>query len=282
MRALDAWLSATIEAFQFIEVRAVVFLGLPFYLAVRVITGDSAADDFTESRSPYHSPEGVMELNLSVGHRSPDTARLSILEDQLPQSLSRPGYWEVTRFLAKAMFWHMRVALLVELCFSDVSRFVHTICGRAFFKPASIICAVIYLDRLSHSSLRKLLLFDGWELTLLTLLIISAKQWDSDYPISTADVCSQDWGLGGTSHQLPRFTSQRVNATERLVLRMLDYSTVVRQADYARYYLTLPFTYPRSGGDSSSNSPLARRPAPSNDKPVVPPSMSVPALQART
>ncbi|KAL1496132.1 hypothetical protein AB1Y20_014753 [Prymnesium parvum] len=279
VRALDAWLSAIINVFQFIEVHAVIFLGLPFYLAVRVITGDSGADDFTESRSPNDSPDGIMELNLSAGHRSPDTARLSMLEDQLPRSLTRPGYWEVTRFLAKAMCWHMRLALLVDPCFAEVSRFVHAICGRAFFKPSSIICAVVYLDRLPPPQLRTLLLVDGWQLTLMTLLIISAKQWDSDYPISTADVCSQNWGAAGAGAPY-QFTAQRVNSAERRILSMLDYCTVVSQTEYARYYLTLPFTYPLDADEAV----LSSRHLPCHLKAgdsylSVPPSMSCSAIR---
>ena len=102
----------------------------------------------------------------------------------------------------------------------------------------------------------ELLHSDGWQLTTLVLLIISAKQWDSDYPISTSDVCSQNWALGGsataTQHKGPVFCARRVNDTERRVLKMLDYCTVVSQAEFARYYLTLPFTFPSARDDKSA------------------------------
>ena len=251
VRALDAWLRATMDIFQFVDVKAVVFLGLPFYLAVRVITGDVSAEEFCESRSPDRSPEGIMELNLSQGtHQgSPDPARISLLS-----SVTRPGYWEASYLLAKATCWHLRVTLLVEPCFAEICRFVHAVCGRAFFKPSSIICTVVYLDRLPRSMLRTLLLVDGWQLILLTLLIISAKQWDSDYPISTADVCSQNWDLSG-SGRIPSFCARRVNDTERRVLKMLDYCTVVSQPEFARYYLTLPFNFPATQDRVSAHRP---------------------------
>ena len=83
-------------------------------------------------------------------------------------------------------------------------------------------------------------------MTLLALLIISAKQWDSDYPISTADVCAQNW----SRDKDPVFEAKRVNETERRVLNMLDYCTVVGRTEFARYYLTAPFTFEghRRGG----------------------------------
>jgi hypothetical protein len=258
VRALDAWLRAAIDVFQFVEIKAVVFLGLPFYLAVRVITGDCSADDFCESRSPDRSPEGVMQLNLCQRSQqgSPDTARISLLEDQLQQSVTRPGYWEATHLLAKATCWHLRVTLLVEPCFDEISRFVHAVCGRAFFKPCSIICTVVYLDRLPRFSLRSLLLVEGWQLILLTLLIISAKQWDSDYPISTADVCAQSFSDLSGSARAPAFCARRVNEAERLLLKLLDYSTVISQPEFARYYLTLPFNFPAPTSQGGGLEPL--------------------------
>jgi len=286
VRALDAWLRATIDIFQFVDVKAVVFLGLPFYLAVRVITGDCSADDFNESRSPDRSPEGVMELNLNQGMQcSPEQARISLLEDQLHQSVMRPGYWEASHLLAKATCWHLRVTLLVEPCFAEISRFVHAVCGRAFFKPSSIICAVVYLDRLPRSMLRTLLLVDGWQLSLLTLLIISAKQWDSDYPISTADVCSQNWDSSGSRKEV--FCARRVNDTERRILKMLDYCTVVSQTEFARYYLTLPFNFPAGqGGELEvlllSQQRGAAAPKPTSDRGWIPPSASDAAIGARS
>lgn len=168
-----------------------------------------------------------------------------MLKDQLQQSVFRPGYCEASHFLAKAVCWHLRVSQLIEPKFADISYFVHDVCGRAFFKPASMICAVVYLDRLTKTMLRTLFLVEGWHLTLITMLIISAKQWDSDYPTSTVDVCSQIWPTKNIASSPGRegLHARRVNSTERRVLRMLDYCTVVSQAEFARYYLTLPFTF---------------------------------------
>ena len=104
-----------------------------------------------------------------------------------------------------------------------------------------------FVARIHSSLLHPLLRTDGWETTLLALLILSAKQWDSDYPTSTVDVCSTLGRLPATSARPMPLTAKRVNATERALLAMLDYHTVISPSEFATFYLTAPWAYTKGG-----------------------------------
>ena len=81
VRALDLWLRATVDVFQFVEVKAVVFLGLPFYLAVRVITGDCGADDFSDVDADAFSMSQAEHFAAArKAHDIPKTINISHLK----------------------------------------------------------------------------------------------------------------------------------------------------------------------------------------------------------
>jgi hypothetical protein len=117
----------------------------------------------------------------------------------------------------------------------------------------------VYLERLRRSEPHALLHSEGWQLTFLVLLVIAAKVWDSDYPISNADICAPASLPPPVDqpHAKP-LSTRRVNDCERRVLQMLDYGTLVSPAEFARVYLTLPFAFPdragrsRVGGDTGT------------------------------
>jgi len=203
--------------------------------------------------------------------RSPATDRRSLhtLASQLRHSVQRPGYNESTWYVARAICAHTRAAAASPAAdLDDAHRFVRAICGRALFKPCSLIATVVYMERLGTSQLYALIRTEGWQLTLLTLLVIAAKVWDSDYPISNADICvptallSNTSGRALTSGDAERLLSaHRVCECERRVLGILDYRTLVSQAEFARFYLTLPLAFPDApdevaGGPGAASCPI--------------------------
>ena len=50
---------------------------------------------------------------------------------------------------------------------------------RAPSSPCCLIATVVYMERLRKTELHALLHADGWQVTLLTLLVVAAKVWDS-------------------------------------------------------------------------------------------------------
>lgn len=184
-------------------------------------------------------------------------------------SVERPGYAESALCLAKTLREAMLDANLPKLPEqAAVLRFVQQLCASAFFQPATMICATMYLERLdlgkllaplpppqSHSQARAQASVRGgisgarasqprgageetlvnWQLLLLALLTLSAKQWDSDVSLSTTDLC-----LPGTlaSSGWEGCTAATVVKAERTLLSALDYCTMVQQMDFARFYLT--------------------------------------------
>jgi len=156
-------------------------------------------------------------------------------------ALFRPGYRDVIYRLSNSMTAAARrqqqleqVAVRAALCTDTASRrlpgaeetirFADYICSRTILKTCTVLAASIYLDRIADA-MRSLVVVDGisWELVLLALLIVSAKQWESDAPIYTADFidAARKWpSLTGLRPQL-------INVAERRVLRCLDYRTMV-------------------------------------------------------
>lgn len=256
-------------------------------------------DDFVEPCSPDTViTSGVRPPSLSAGlpdspskagsvqHRSPmcDRRSLHALAGQLTHSVQRPGYNESALFVARAIVAHAHAAAIARPpALDEAHKFVRTVCGRALFKPCSLIATVIYMDRLHRTELHGLLAADGWQLTLLTLLIIAAKVWDSDFPISNADICAP----GALPRSAPgdrTISTRRVNQAERRILAMLDFCTIVQPGEFARYYLTLPFAFPHADGHGhasvgrspSSDWALTLPPAFLSDEPrdCLPPSKS--------
>ena len=127
----------------------------------------------------------------------------------------------------------------------ETHRFVRTVCGRALFKPCSLIASVLYMERLHKKhQLYPLLQVDGWRVVTLTLLVIGAKVWDSDYPISNGDICSErSEPAKSVGSVCAAGEARRVNDCERRVLSLLDYRIHVSQAEFARAYLTIPFAF---------------------------------------
>ena len=142
--------------------------------------------------------------------RSPTIERASLqrLEGQMQHSVTRPGYNESALYVARAIVSHARAAAADAAAdaaegegevgvpsppptLEEAHRFIRSVCGRALFKPCSLIATVVYLERLHRlKELHPLILSEGWQLVALTLLVVAAKVWDSDYPISNADICS--------------------------------------------------------------------------------------------
>jgi len=204
----------------------------------------------TDAVQPSASSFRLMDTNSpskgAARHRSPQCDRRSLhaLADTLQNSVQRPGYKESALFVAKAIVAHSHAAAAARPpSLDEAHRFVRTVCGRALFKPCSLIATVVYMDRLRRSELHALIHSDGWQLTLLTLLIIAAKVWDSDFPISNADICAPGALPRSPNGERP-LSARRVNEAERRVLAMLDFCTLVQPAEFARYYLTLPFAFP--------------------------------------
>lgn len=251
VRGLGLWLSAVCEKLQYVSPELISFLNVPMYCAIRMLSGDLKADDLVEPCSP----DSVMSGEASgphqlatAGHvRSPqvDRASLGALGNTLQHNVQRPGYNESALYIARALCAHAMAAGVAQPpTLDEAHRFVRAICGRALFKPCSLIAAVVYLDRVKSSMLRALLHGEGWAATLLVVLVVAAKVYDSDYPISNADICSPVVLPQLNPPGAPPMTMRRVNDCERRLLSMLDYNTLISQAEFAKYYLTLPFAFP--------------------------------------
>ena len=286
---LGAWLTAVTEKLQFASLELVSFLNIPLYAAIRLLSGDLQPADFAEPMSPDSVMEEGVKTALerdapfrldaplsgsSAGRkfvRSPEVDRRSLdsLASVLPRSVHRPGYQESVLFVARAIAHHAAAAAVSNSpAVEDALAFVRVICSRALFKPCCLIATVVYMERLRKTELHALLHTDGWQVTLLTLLVIAAKVWDSDYPIINADICQYSpsaavggqgagasGGVGGgakpgghgggggdrTYHR--PVSARRVNDCERRVLQMLDYCTNINPAQFAKYYLTLPWAF---------------------------------------
>ena len=277
---LGVWLAAVTDKLQYVSPELISFLNVPMYCAVRMLSGDLSAADLVEPCSLPCSPDTVMAGELAAGApasspsrppSSPLTDHLSLhaIASGLRNSLERPGYNESALYLARAICAHAAEAQLASPPpLDETHRLVRAICGRALFKPCSLIAAVVYLERIRPSMRRALLQSEGWALTALVVLVIAAKVYDSDYPISNADVCAPGLlpphaapsrttaAAGGAPLALASMGSKpatpismrRVNECERRVLGMLDYCTIVSQAEFARAYLTLPFAFPTVPG----------------------------------
>lgn len=259
---LDTWLGAVCERLQFSCSALVAFLNVPIYAAIRLLSGDLQPDDFVEPCSPASVVAIEQELLgvVGVGGKAdvafspqPDRRSMARLAERLPFSVSKPSYTESAFFVARAICSSARDAGVAQPpSLEEAQRFVRTVCGRAMFKPASLIATVVYMERLGSSKLGELLRGDGWRLVGLVLLVISAKVWDSDYPIANSDICSPSaLSALDSPATLPheraerQLSPRRVNDCERRVLGLLDFCTVISQAEFTRYYFTLPFVSPR-------------------------------------
>ena len=252
VQGLGEWLQAICAKLQCVSPELVAFLNVPMYCAIRMLSGDLRTADLVGPCSPDsvmsgEGSAGSRRLNAPASHmRSPqvDRASLGTLGDTLQHSVQRPGYNESALYVARALCAHALASGLNTPSLDEAHRFVRAICGRALFKPCSLIAAVVYLDRVKSSMLRALLHGEGWAVTLLVVLVVAAKVYDSDYPISNADICSPIALPQLNPPGAPPMTMRRVNECERRLLGMLDYNTLISQAEFAKYYLTLPFAFP--------------------------------------
>lgn len=265
IRALGAWLTTVTDKLQYVSPELISFLNVPMYCAVRMLSGDLSAADLVEPCSLPCSPDTIMANEPGARARSPLSPHtdhslhpcgvcasdgLHAIATGLRHSIERPGYNECAMHLARALCAYAAEAGLASPpTLDETHRLVRSICGRALFKPCSLLAAVVYLKRMKPSMRHALLQSDGWALTALVVLVIAAKVYDSDYPISNADVCAPCLllpyaGAGGAHANARPVSMRRVNECERRVLAMLDYCTVVSRVDFARAYLTLPFAFP--------------------------------------
>ena len=255
VRMLGLWLTAITEKLQYVSPELISFLNVPMYCAVRMLAGDLSPADLIEPCSPdtvmasESDAKQVHGLNWpksSVVPASPQTDHQSLhtLAKEMRNSIERPGFHECAMLLGRAICQHsIEAGISCPPGVYDAHRLVRAVCFRALFKPWSLIAAAVYLDRIRPSMRRALLHGEGWALTSLVVLLIAAKVYDSDYPISNADVCAPGLLPPCKPHAGPP-SIQRVNDCERRVLSMLDYCTFVSQAEFARYYLNSPFMYP--------------------------------------
>lgn len=286
LRALGAWLTTVTDKLQYVSPELISFLNVPMYCAVRMLSGDLSAADLVEPCSLPCSPDTVManEPGARAGSPlSPHTDHslhlcgvcasdgLHAIATGLRHSIERPGYNECAMHLARALCAYAAEAGLASPpTLDETHRLVRSICVRALFKPCSLLAAVVYLERMKPSMRHTLLQSDGWALTALVVLVIAAKVYDSDVPISNADVCAPCLlppyaGVSGAHASARPVSMRRVNECERRVLVMLDYCTVVSRVDFARAYLTLPFAFPsvprsRPHGDAAGSTRPPRVP----------------------
>jgi hypothetical protein len=214
---LNRWLQGVCAAIQYVDDELLRFLEIPLYLALRVMSGDFDDQEYAQHRAAacafpsgpgcarnLLSPDSVLSSGWLVeavdSPGSPqaqvadltDHASLARRDSLLKASALRPGYEEALRLVARAIGAHARAAALPSPpSATEATRWTNTVCQRGLFKSPSLVCCAVYMRRLEASAeFHALLLSQGWRLTLLALLLISAKQWDSDYPTSTADLCA--------------------------------------------------------------------------------------------
>jgi len=252
VKGLGLWLAAVCQKLQYASPELISFLNVPMYCAIRMLSGDLQPADLLEPCSPDtvidHSERQASrdEVSPFPGPISPhvDQRSLPALANSLTNTVSRPGYNESALLVARAACSYSAAAGTPAPTLDEASRFVRAVCGRALFKPCSLIAAVVYLDRLGRSgALSRMLRAEGWQLVTLVVLVVSAKVWDSDYPISNADVCSPG-SLPPAPFGSRPISMRRVNACERAILSSLDYCTLVTPAEFARCYLSQPFLFP--------------------------------------
>lgn len=274
IRALGAWLATVTDKLQYVSPELISFLNVPMYCAVRMLSGDLSAADLVEPCSLPCSPDTIMANEPGVRAGSPLSPHndhslhpcgvcasdgLHAIATGLRHSIERPGYNECAMHLARALCAYAAEAGLASPpTLDETHRLVRSICGRALFKPCSLLAAVVYLKRMKPSMRHALLQSDGWALTALVVLVIAAKVYDSDYPISNADVCAPCLLPPYSGANARPVSMRRVNECERRVLAMLDYCTVVSRVDFARAYLTLSFAFPsvprsRPQGDAAGS-----------------------------
>lgn len=257
---LDTWLRTITAALQFRESVLVGFL-LPEYVAHRWLSGDIGTADVQELRTPprqmllLDSVESAMAIRKGAADptstcdaRSPKSHAEGCAAEELASC--RPVYSHVLHQLASSMAALSRSRLWK--CPSDASvmaalstesdrhfpfpdqtvRFVHCICSHTALKTSTVLAAAVYLDRLSHS-MHSLLVGDGisWELALLAVLVLAAKNFESDSPIYASDFV----GAANKWPALSRVRPHIINVAERRVLRYLDYRTVVSRDEFMRY-----------------------------------------------
>jgi len=282
VRNLGAWLAVVCQKLQYASPELISFLNVPMYCAIRMLSGDLQAADLIEPCSP----DTVMADEVQQGTRdesaaggggslSPhiDQRSLPALANSLINTVSRPGYNESALLVARAACSHTAASGAQVPTLDEAYRFVRAVCGRALFKPCSLIASVVYLERLrkcgsgkvggmaasdtrsgvDHGELGRMMRAEGWQLVVLVCLVVSAKVWDSDYPISNADVCSPG-SLPPAPLGAKPISMRRVNDCERQVLYALDYCTLVSPAEFARCYLCLPFLFPDIPLDAEGHS----------------------------
>lgn len=254
VRGLGRWLRAVCELLQYASPELCAFLNVPLYCATRLLSGDLQRADLLEPCSPdtvMAEQGGVARHNSrddssAAGPLSPhvDQRSLPALATRLVHTVTRPGYNESALLVARAACSHAAAAGVSAPTADEACRLVRAVCGRALFKPTSLIAAVVYLDRLAAcGALHQLLRQEGWPTVVVVVLVIAAKVWDSDYPISNADICAPA-SLPPAAAGGSRPTMRRVNECERRVLHRLNYATLVSPAEFARCYLTMPFAFP--------------------------------------
>ena len=161
VQGLGRWLSCICEKLQFVSPELMSFLNVPMYFGIRMLSGDLQPDDFVEPCSPDSvmaddepreaSPPQRLRKPIDFAKRSPDAndqRSLSVLAGSLPHSVTRPGYNESALFVARAICAHSAAAgLAAAPPLEEAVRFVRAVCGRALFKPCSLIAAVVYNGR---------------------------------------------------------------------------------------------------------------------------------------
>jgi hypothetical protein len=251
-RALDRWMREITNLLQCRDLNLLCFL-LPGYLARRLHAGDVDLGDLREARTGRASSAPArLETKTecpSIGSVPDLLEPLELLsdseeEERYATELCRPAYSKVIRRLADAVTTCPRLVaepvaecLLSRLPVEDEAmRFVDCICSQTILKTCTVLAASIYAER-KAGAICSMIVRDGimWELVLLSLLVISAKQWESDAPIYTGDFL--DAALSWPSLGAADVQSQVMSAAELSVLRSLDYKTMVSRNEFVNVCL---------------------------------------------
>ena len=134
---------------------------------------------------------------------------------------------------------------------AEVRRFVDHCClvdgvargqpGRVLkrFPPTVMVCALTYVQRLRRTErgdpdayvLAALLAEDGWQVALLVMLALVTKTYSdfADATVSNAVLCERRSGLRAG---WPGCAAPRLARTELMLIRLLDFRTTVRTAEF--------------------------------------------------
>lgn len=236
--ALDRWLRALVELMQLSDPVLLAFI-VPEYVAVRIHAGDVDAADLLDARKarPLPAEEAVAGPPPSLGSRA--HARLAAHPSSI--AFLRPSYAGAVSRMSHAFSRAALEAIAVSQKEGrgaaangsfppreEAALFIDSICSRTLLKTCTMAAAAIYIDRIALSVhdivVRRAV---PWELLLLAVIVVAAKQWESDAPIWSADFvfAAKHWP------RVAKLPTGTMNEAEWLVLSRLDFRTLVSRRE---------------------------------------------------